>query len=482
MALHDQPSQIKVAIIGTGLAGLTTAHLLHNDAARRFHVTLFEQAETLAFDGASVAVRDDETGLVERLDLPMRACAGGYYANLLRMYNYLGIPLHPVRFLFVFARALSCCSELSEALTPQQAGSVTGSYFIHASNLHQTPPPRPTTRHPLAYVAETLFLIICYCWFTAACFFVPPLAISHNTQTGGETVAQYLDRIWLPQRYVSHYLLPLMSSVATCSHNDFLAFPASDLINYKKLSHGQQHYTVCGGVQQVQSKLAKGLRDIRLASRVLSLQATNGCVLVRYMSRRASHSQPILEECLFDRVVLAVSPDVAASLFRPLAAVLGQFPTKRVESSVLSPKSHVFTVVQANEKAATHCMHHNSNVSPAQVITLRTSLSKHESTTEALHALPSGLLVQTCPLSPNQDSACLLQTAKFTRTLRTPQSKAATLSIVQGAASGDEGAWTNGQDNVWLAGSWCWDGMVLLEGCVISAMRVARDCGVEIPW
>ncbi|PHH60130.1 hypothetical protein CDD81_2088 [Ophiocordyceps australis] len=482
MALHHQPNQISVAIVGTGLAGLTTAHLLHGDAARRYHVTLFEQAETLAFDGASVAVRDGKTGLVERLDLPMRACAGGYYANLLRLYDYLGVPLHPVRFLFVFARALSCCSQLSEAVSPQQAGSVTGSYFVHASNLHRTPPPRPTSRHPLAYVAETLFLIICYCWFTAACFLLPPLVTCQNAQTGGETVAQYLDRIWLPQRYVSHYLLPLMSSVATCSHNDFLAFPASDLINYKKLSHGQQHFTVCGGVQQVQSRLAKGLQDIRLACRVLSLEATNGRVLVRCMSRRASHSQPILEEHLFDRVVLAVSPDVAASLFRPLAPVLGQFPTKRVESSVLSPKSQAFTVVQADENAATHCMHHSGKVSPAQVITLRTSLSKHESRTEALHAMPSGLLVQTCPVSPNQDSASLLRTAKFTRTLRTPQSKAATLSILNGAAPGDKGAWSNGQDNVWLTGSWCWDGMVLLEGCVVSAMRVARDCGVEIPW
>ena len=43
-------------------------------------------------------------------------------------------------------------------------------------------------------------------------------------------------------------------------------------------------------------------------------------------------------------------------------------------------------------------------------------------------------------------------------------------------------AWVNGQDNVWLAGAWCWDGMVLLEGCVVSAMRIASDFGVAIPW
>ena len=69
--------------------------------------------------------------------------------------------------------------------------------------------------------------------------------------------------MWLPQRYVSHYLLPLMSSVSTCDHAEMLAFPASDVVNYKRLSHGQQHYAVCGGVHQVQSRLVRGVRDIR---------------------------------------------------------------------------------------------------------------------------------------------------------------------------------------------------------------------------
>ena len=33
----------RVAIIGTGLAGLTTAYLVHHDRQKRYEVTLFEQ-------------------------------------------------------------------------------------------------------------------------------------------------------------------------------------------------------------------------------------------------------------------------------------------------------------------------------------------------------------------------------------------------------------------------------------------------------
>lgn len=43
-------------------------------------------------------------------------------------------------------------------------------------------------------------------------------------------------------------------------------------------------------------------------------------------------------------------------------------------------------------------------------------------------------------------------------------------------------SWRNGDGNVWLVGAWCWDGMVLLEGCVVSAMRVASDLGVDVSW
>ena len=43
-------------------------------------------------------------------------------------------------------------------------------------------------------------------------------------------------------------------------------------------------------------------------------------------------------------------------------------------------------------------------------------------------------------------------------------------------------AWRNGDDGIYLVGGWCWDGMVLLEGCVVSAARVAEEMGATVPW
>ncbi|KAM0326353.1 hypothetical protein ACHAQA_006955 [Verticillium albo-atrum] len=484
--------QERVAIIGTGLAGLTTAHLLQNDDQNRYAVTLFEQAPNLSFDSASVAVRNEKSATVERIDLPMRASAGGYYANLMRMYAHLGVPLHPIRFLFVFACALTGTTPPSPtpAGPEEPVGAAPGTYFVHASNLHQTPPPWPAQRGVLRHLLEILFLIVCQVWFSLACFLVQPKA--GVAGDAAESLDDYLRRIWLPRRYVSHYLLPLMSSVSTCSHDEMMAFPASDVVNYKRRSHGQQHYAVCGGVSQVQGRLVKGISDVRLATRVFGVlpDSDHGGVVIS--SQKTGHEQ--VDEEIFDRVVLAVSPDVAGRLFKPLRSAVERIPVRQVESSILTQAatkgaSPAHSVVDGYQ-GVRGCMHHQGNTSPSQVITLRTSFSKIDANSEALHAMPSGVVVSTCPLDPAADAGRALHTARFTRTLRTAESRAvverimgrsrrAEKKVVEG---GSMSSWVSGEENVWLAGAWCWDGMVLLEGCVVSAMAIAEDFGVRIPW
>ncbi|KAM0271948.1 hypothetical protein ACHAQH_008887 [Verticillium albo-atrum] len=476
-ATNGTQIQIRVAIIGTGLAGLTTAHLLHNDDQNRY------AAEGLSFDSASVAVRNEASSTVERIDLPMRASAGGYYANLMRMYAHLGVPLHPIRFLFVFARALAGSSSAAAVAPPdeQPVGAAPGTYFVHASNLHQTPPPWPAERSIPRHLLEILFLVISQVWFFLACFLVQPKA---------ESLDDYLKRIWLPRRYVTHYLLPLMSSVSTCSHDDMLAFPASDVVSYKRRSHGQQHYAVCGGVSQVQGRLVGGVDDVRLSTRVLGVEPSAGRGVVISSQRKGSDE---VEDETFDRVVLAVSPDVAGRLFKPLRAAVERIPVRQVESSILTHarqgSSAAHTVVDGYQ-GVKGCMHHDDGErSPSQVITFRTSFSKMDTDSEALHAMPSGVVVSTCPLDPAAHAKRVLHTARFTRTLRTTESRAVVEQIMgrsrmlgKKTAEGGTPSWVSGEDNVWLAGAWCWDGMVLLEGCVVSAMAIAEDLGVRIPW
>lgn len=419
----------------------------------------------------------------------MRALAGGYYTNVMRMYDHLGIPYHPIRFLFSFAKALPGRKvEGTPAKAKEEAGRAPGEYFVHASNLHQVPP-WPGNRGVIAHLVEILYLVVCQFWFTFACFWVHPRTEGPD---GGESLKEYLERIWLPRRYTTHYLLPLISSVSTCTHAEMLAFPASDVVNYKKKSHGEQHYTVCGGVHQVESRLAEEMKEVRLGARVTQVTTiADGRVKIHWQSTRDGEVSTTEED--FDRVVLAVSPDVAARIFTPLRKTLDKIPTIRVESSILRPANSnatdVFSVIDDETSHPKACAHHQGTSMPSQVICLRTDFGR-ETRTEALHTMPGGTVVSTCPLDPAAEAKRVLRTARFTRTLRTTQSRAVIQRIIRGSGTtdkktdedADDMGWKNGEDNVWLTGAWCWDGMVLLEGCLISATRIADDFGVSVPW
>ncbi|KAI9207833.1 uncharacterized protein BJ171DRAFT_491665 [Polychytrium aggregatum] len=107
---------VKVAVIGSGLAGLTTAFLLSSlqddiTHARVFEVHLFEKSSSLGMDSASIPVpcecsdcassdkakdsealkQPSEPHQTGRIDVPMRSFFPEYYPVLTKVYKYLGI-------------------------------------------------------------------------------------------------------------------------------------------------------------------------------------------------------------------------------------------------------------------------------------------------------------------------------------------------------------------------------------------------------
>lgn len=66
----------RVAIIGSGLAGLSAAHLLTKQDEEDIEVHIFEKAQSVGMDSASIDVLGAD-GKVHRVDSPMRAVQGG---------------------------------------------------------------------------------------------------------------------------------------------------------------------------------------------------------------------------------------------------------------------------------------------------------------------------------------------------------------------------------------------------------------------
>ena len=335
--MENNPPRKKVAVVGTGMAGLVIAYILKNDPCQRFEVEVFEkvkqplcgicgaqreqeltstqqQQDKLSLDSAShtISPQGGEGDKQERLDLPMRAIADGYYENLKRMYDYFGITYGSRRFIY----SLSTLSDSShEQVSP---------YYVHSSNNHQIPPLRPEGLSWARWLIETCYLALCYYWFTACCFFVAPRTV--ESSGAEESLRQYVGRICLPWYYVKHYLLPMMSSVTTCSHDALLDFPAIDVVDYERKTFRKTHYTVLGGVQRVEKELSKGLKN-RLATKVTSVENVGTEVKVTWANTLdgQSHSK------LFDHVILAVTPDVIRAIFEPLRSAVAAVPTITVQ-------------------------------------------------------------------------------------------------------------------------------------------------------
>ncbi|KAJ4309755.1 hypothetical protein N0V94_008781 [Neodidymelliopsis sp. IMI 364377] len=78
----ESQQHMRVAVVGSGMAGLVTAHLLQRDRRQRYAVKVFESGNTLSLDSASVSVQNAARTSSDRVDLPMRAFAGSFYNNL----------------------------------------------------------------------------------------------------------------------------------------------------------------------------------------------------------------------------------------------------------------------------------------------------------------------------------------------------------------------------------------------------------------
>ncbi|KAL1857812.1 hypothetical protein Plec18167_001786 [Paecilomyces lecythidis] len=282
----------------------------------------------------------------------------------------------------------------------------------------------------------------------------------------------------MPEYHIKYYILPLMSSVCTCSHQDMLNFPATDVLGYKKRTHLQPHFVVEDGIRSVQDKLSKGV-DVQFGVTLTKVESRNDCVELTW-----TDSNGVAKTETYDLVVLGVSPDVAASVFEPVKSSLGQIPTCKVETVAHTDYSVLPPLYHAMEKHVVSSADSLTALIQSEKIAQGIHLWTRDGNTEAAHEQPCGVIVTTNPLK-SVDTDRTIRSAKFTRVLRTPESRNIINDIFPKPRPLRDGltpGWTNGQGGVYLVGGWCWDGMVLLEGCIVSAMRVASSLGVQIPW
>jgi len=278
-ASHARPT---VAVIGSGVAGLTAAHLLQ----RQFDVQLFEADDRL---GGHAHTHDVAmtNGQVAGLDSAFLVHNDRTYPNLLRLFGELGVATQESE-MSMSVRCDGCGLEY--------AGSKgLGGVFAQRSSIV-----RPQY---LAMLAQVKY------------FHRRARAVLDNApEANGDhelTLQEFLDAGRFTKYFTNHFMLPLVSAVWSCGFDGARGYPARYLFTFLD-NHGMltvtgspQWRTVVGGSRTYVERAAKNLSAVHTATPVRSITRHRDGVAIRDGADQGHHA---------DRVVIATHPDQARTL------------------------------------------------------------------------------------------------------------------------------------------------------------------------
>ncbi|KAF7367386.1 hypothetical protein MSAN_00801200 [Mycena sanguinolenta] len=278
---------VKVAVVGSGLAGLTAAYLLVSSHAEdvEFDVHLFEKTPSIGMDSSSVSIGNEDQDW--RIDVPMRSFQGGYYPRLIALYTQLGVAFRQADFSYsfsVFSQSEKTHSLRTTMIYNGASGRNGAGMPSSLQDLYLYRKANRLLARAFAlgiFVLSTVQLLICY---IRLLFFAFPALRSkrHNNLTFEEWVVETtpthfiwksfrFDTIW--KSFAQDVLVPLFSAVCTAPNDLINTHPVEDFLDYVWLTFGTHHYVVIKGVRDAVARLTLNVKHIHLSSPIVSVHA-----------------------------------------------------------------------------------------------------------------------------------------------------------------------------------------------------------------
>ncbi|MFE1260326.1 NAD(P)/FAD-dependent oxidoreductase [Streptomyces albogriseolus] len=289
----------RTAVVGSGIAGLTAAHIL----SRTRRVTLYEADDRLGGHAHTHEVTAPGDGRTHRVDSGFIVHNRRTYPHLLRLFAELGVSTQESE-MSMSVRCEECGLEYAGARGPS-------GLFARPRNAFDRAYLRLLAEVPLFHRAARRLL-------------------ARDGGAGLLTLGAFLDREGFSAYFRSHFITPLVSAVWSCDAGTALRYPAAYLFRFLAhhglLSVGGSPVwrTVTGGSGEYVARVAKNIADVRTGTPV------------RAVRRHADGAEVTAGDGTsetYDAVVVAVHPDQALRLLAdPTEAereVLGAFRYSR---------------------------------------------------------------------------------------------------------------------------------------------------------
>lgn len=415
---------MRLAVVGTGIAGLTAAHLLQP----LYDLAVFEAEDRVGGHTHTRAVEVPEGSF--SIDTGFIVCNDRTYPNFLHLMARLGVHLQ--------ATDMSFSVRCERTGLEYDGGSLSG-LFAQKRNLF-----RPSFWGMLRDILR----------FNRT---APALL---DAPGPGPTLGAYLEREKFGRAFIEHYLIPMVSAIWSGRPDRMRVFPAKSLIGFFR-NHGllqvrdrPQWRTVVGGSHRYVDRLTAGYRDrIRLRTPVLGIRRTDTGVELR----TATGVEP------FDRVVLACHPDQALSILEDAddeeRRILGAFSYQANETVL-----HTDTGLLPRRRAAWASWNYHLPVEPAE----RATVTYHMNRLQRLTCR-----TQFC-VTLNRTEAIRPETILYRTVYHHP--------VFDQAAVAAQGEWDriNGPRGTYYCGAWWGHGFH--EDGVVSALRVAERLGARLDF
>jgi predicted NAD/FAD-binding protein len=414
-----------IAIIGSGISGMGSAHLLHP----HHQITLYEKSATIG--GHSRTLLIDYDGVTLPVDTGFIVFNNRNYPNLVGLFKQLHVPTH--------ASNMTFAASINDGAFEWCARDLN-SMFGQRSNLFR---PRfyRLLRGVLRFNAHARAMVDAQ----------PEL-----------TLAELVGALRLSEDFLNHYLLPMGGAIWSASPTTMLGFPARTFVQFFE-NHGllsfsgqPQWQTVTGGSREYVTRITAPYADrIRTNCAVVAVRRSEGKVWVR--DSRG-------EEIAYDHAVFASHADETLAMLSDASSeerrILGAFSYQ----SNLAVLHRDTRIMPKRRRCWASWVYHARNAgSEASIgVTYWMNLLQGIDARKPLFVT----LNPTTPIAPDK----IFDTHTFTHPVFTRAAIAAQSQLPS----------LQGQSHCWFAGAYTRYGFH--EDGLLSAVTVARQIGVPIPW